>query len=90
MADFSPARGGNGVSINDQNTGVDAKAITPSDSDTYTPPLRALWVGTAGNVAVVTMQGTTVTFTNVSGLLPIACIKVMSTNTGASGITGIW
>lgn len=90
MADYNPAGGSGSVSQNDQYSGVDAKAVTPSDTDTYTPAFRAIWVGTAGNVALVTKQGTTVTFTNVSGLLPVACTKVMATNTTASGITGIW
>ena len=67
----------------------DAFAVTKSDATVIRA--EALYVGTGGNVAVITRKGTTITFTNVpSGtILPIACTKVMSTNTTASGIVGL-
>lgn len=66
----------------------DAFAVTPSDVTTQ--PANALYVGTTGNVAVVTEAGTTVTFSNVPvGILPIRVIQVLSTGTTASNIVGL-
>lgn len=68
-----------------------AFAVTPSDS-TILGGVRALFVGTGGNVAVVTPGRTTaVTFANVGDgtILPVRCSKVMSTNTTASGIVAL-
>jgi hypothetical protein len=74
-------------------------AITPSNSTDLAPfAYRALWVGTAGNIAVIFSNdrtnsgaGTAVTITNVQGgtLLPFSVKKVMSTNTTASNIVGV-
>lgn len=76
----------------DINTAVATKlrAVTPSDSTVVN--CQALFVGVTGNVAI-TAEGDTaaVTLTNVPvGLLPIACSKVMSTNTTASGIVALY
>lgn len=65
-----------------------------SDSVTYAPPLRALWVGTAtaGVVTVVTAAGQTVVFNNVAAgsLIPIQCSAVKATGTSnASNIVGL-
>lgn len=69
-----------------------AVAVTKSDSTVYNPPLSQLWVGGAGDVAVLTVGGQTVTFTAVTAgrLLPVRCTKVMSTNTTATNITGLY
>jgi hypothetical protein len=71
-------------------TAFDAVAVTKSDSTVYDPPLAGLFIGGAGNVAVVTEKGNTVTFTGcIAGqILPITCTKVMSTNTTATNING--
>jgi hypothetical protein len=68
-----------------------ATAVTKSDSTVYAPPLDALFIGGAGNVAVLTPSGTTLTITGVlAGVIyPIACTKVMSTNTTATNIVGL-
>lgn len=76
--DVSPARGG--------------QAVTVSDSTTYAPS-RAVWVGGAGNLAVVfNDQNSAVTLTGVAAgtLLPISVTKIMSTNTTATNITILW
>ena len=44
-------------------------------------PCRALWVGTAGNLDVVMMNGEEVTFANVEGLLPIRVKEIKGTST---------
>jgi hypothetical protein len=71
-------------------TAQDAVAVTKSDSTVYSPPLCGLFIGGAGNVNVVTVNGSTVLFTGcVAGqILPIAVTKVMSTSTTATNITG--
>ena len=71
---------------------VDYVAITPSDgSDIPNGPVRALWIGGAGNVAVQGASGTTVTFSGCTAgsILPITCARVMSTNTTATLIVGL-
>ena len=70
---------------------ADAVAITLSDSTTYTPPLRALFVGTGGAaLTIITPAGNSVTFGNVpSGTtVPINASKVMNTGTGVSNVVG--
>lgn len=66
-----------------------AAAVTPSD--TTQVAFRALYVGGAGNVAVQTVGGNTVTFTAppVGTILPIEVQKVMSTNTTATLLIGL-
>lgn len=53
---------------------------------------RALWVGGAGNVAVVTPDGTVNTITGVPAgtLLPIQTRRVNSTNTTATSMVAIY
>ena len=83
----------NGVSVANYSPGTKLVAITPNDStDLTSSKLRALWVGTGGNVAVIAFNDTAaVTLANVpSGtLLPVMATKVMATNTTASNIVGI-
>lgn len=61
------------------------RAVTKSDSDVV--GCQALWVGGAGNVAIMAYDDSAaVTISGVPAgtLLPIACHKVMSTNTTAT------
>ena len=69
-----------------------AAAVTTSDS-TVLPCTRALYIGGAGNVAVVMADDeNTITFTAVPAgtILPIQVIKVMATNTTATNIIALW
>jgi hypothetical protein len=73
-----------------------AVAITKSDTTTYTPQsggyLSALYVGGAGDVAIMPVGDTTaVTFSAVPAgtVIPVRCQKVMSTNTTATAIVGL-
>lgn len=76
-----------------------AVAITPSDSVdiVFTPALqaslsvRALFVGGAGNVAVITSGGDTVTFTGVAAgsILPVRCARVLLSGTTATAIVAL-
>lgn len=69
-----------------------AIAVTPSDSTNLTQQARALFIGTGGNVVLDTPTETTVTFKNVmSGqILPVAAVRVRSTNTTATDIVALY
>jgi hypothetical protein len=74
-------------------TAVNWAAVTPSDSANITPPNpRALFVGTAGNVAVVNKDGVATTFKNVASgqVLDVQAVRVNSTNTTASDIVALY
>jgi len=65
-------------------------AITPSDSTVVN--CRAIWVGGAGNVAVIARDDTvaqTLPGVPAGTLLPVSVSKVMSTNTTATLIIGL-
>lgn len=64
-------------------------AITKSDSTTFDPPTRGLYVGTGGSLVVTDPYGTDVTYANVpdAAMLPIAVKKVKAATT-ASDIVG--
>lgn len=63
-------------------------SITPVDSDLSTP-VRAIWVGTQGNLRVTTVSGDDFVLPNAVGLIPIAVRRVWATNTTATGIVGL-
>lgn len=68
------------------------RAITPSDTTVYDPEIYAVYVGGAGNVAVVAADtGTSVTFVAVpvGTILPIRVTKVLSTGTTATNLVGM-
>jgi hypothetical protein len=76
------------MSIDRNGLASDAYSVTPSDATTQRA--AALFVGGAGNVAVKTEDGTTLTFTNVQAgsILPVRVSQVLATNTTATTITG--
>lgn len=67
-------------------------AVTPNDSTDLATVARALWVGTGGAVALVTVGGSDITLSGVpSGtLLPVRAARVKSTGTTASNIVALW
>lgn len=68
-------------------------AITPSDDTTYNPPLRKLWVGVTGHIAVqLSGMSTALTLSNVPvGMLDdLRISKVMATGTTATTMVGFW
>ena len=69
----------------------DAVAVTPSDSTDLGKDVRGLYIGGAGDVAVFTRSGNTVTFVAVpvGSILPISVSKVLSTGTSASNIVAL-
>ena len=76
-----------------QNAGpaMDGFAITPSDSTNMAAICRAIYVGVAGDVVLVTSQSTVLTFKNCPAglIIPIAAIRVNNTNTTATNLIGI-
>jgi hypothetical protein len=68
-----------------------AVAVTPHDTTLLTTPSRSLYVGTAGNVTVLTVGGETVAFNNVpaGAILPIRAARVNNTGTTASDIVSL-
>jgi hypothetical protein len=69
-----------------------AAAVTPADASDVTSQARALYIGTAGNLAVQMPNGQTVTFIAVPAgtLLPITVNRVLSTNTTCGNIIELW
>lgn len=65
--------------------------ITKSDATVLSPPLRAVYVGGTGDLAVRMMDGSTPIFVGVPAgtVLPIAVDKVLSTGTSATSIVGL-
>lgn len=67
-----------------------AVAVTASDS-TVIPTTRALYIGTAGNLAVKMADGSLPTFSSVAaGVFPIQVTQVLSTGTTASNIVALY
>ncbi len=68
-----------------------AQAVTPHDSNTIAA-CRALYVGGAGNIAVVTVDGNAVTFVGaVAGsTIPVQVSAVKSTGTTATNIVALY
>ena len=66
-----------------------AVAITPSDTTNLDYPIRQLTINVAGTVSFIAHNGTTYTTgTLPAGSYPVEAIRIMSTNTTATGITG--
>lgn len=75
------------------SSATDVFAITPSDSVALTKVTKGLYVGGAGNVAIKTPgNSTAVTFAGVAAgsILPVRAAYVMSTDTTATSIVGLY
>jgi len=68
-----------------------AVAITPSNTVNLANP-SVVYVGSTGNVRVLTAQGDDVTFNNVpaGAVLPVQVIRVYATSTTATNLVGIY
>lgn len=77
--------------------GIGAATVTPSDTVEITPgtpyciAYRRLWVGVAGNVSLMCVDGSTAAFTNVpNGVLDaVAFVRVNATGTTATSLVAI-
>ncbi len=69
-----------------------AAAVTPNDSTDLSDVTRWVWVGGAGNLAVIMQDGSTPTLTGVpaGSLLPIRVSRVKATGTTATTIVARW
>lgn len=69
-----------------------AEAVTKSDTVALTNVCRALYVGGAGNAAVLMADGTTVTLTGLlaGNVYPVALQRVNSTNTTATNMVALY
>ena len=65
--------------------------VSPSDSADLVYVSRGLYVGGAGNITVIDMDGNSVLFTAVPAgtILPIRAARVMSTGTTATAIVAL-
>lgn len=70
---------------------TDAFEITPSDSTNFNENCRAIYVGTGGDITLVTKGGQTVTFVQVpsGAILPIRASRVNATGTDADDLIGL-
>jgi hypothetical protein len=75
----------------DADPAIGAVAVTP-DVGIAPGNIRALYVGTPGNLVVITSKGETVTFTNVQGgsVLPIRVRQVVGSGTTAGSILALY
>lgn len=70
-----------------------ANMAAVTKSDTTVVNCRAVYVGTAGDLAVMPLNGSTaVTFKNVASgsILPVQAAKIMSANTTAADIVALF
>ena len=69
----------------------DYYAITPSDTTNFGTPFRSIYVGTGGNIVVVSPSGATITFSNALAgtVLPVAGVRINNTSTTASNLVGL-
>lgn len=69
-----------------------AVAITTSDTTDLTNVTRAIYVGGAGAVAIIDMNGNTTTFSAVpvGTVLPVRATRVKTTNTTATLLVALW
>jgi len=72
-------------------SGVDAFAITPSNSHDLSYATRGIYVGVSGSLKVDMVGGSTIIFTNlVAGVIhPIRAKRIYETGTTATGIIGV-
>ncbi|MCL9998902.1 MAG: hypothetical protein NBV68_05940 [Erythrobacter sp.] len=67
-------------------------AITPSDSEVFASSTKALYVGTGGDVALITVESDeAVTFRNTiaGSILDIRARQVLATGTTAQDLVGL-
>ena len=74
------------------NPATGAEAVTAHDSNDLVAVSRGIYVGGAGNVAAVMLDGTVVTFVDVPAgtILPIRCKRINNTNTTATSMVAIY
>ena len=71
---------------------LEAEAITPHASDSFSTTARAIYIGVAGDVVIVTPSGAPILFKNaVAGsIIPVRCIRVNAVNTTATNMVALF
>lgn len=71
--------------------GDDAFSISTSDTVDLPNITRAIYVGSGGDINLITKGGTTLVFTAVptGAILPVRVSRVKATSTTASGLVGL-
>jgi len=67
-----------------------AMSVTPSDTDEIDKNVHGVFVGVAGDLAVVMKDEQEVVFKGASGLLPICAKKIKASGTTATDIVVVW
>ena len=70
---------------------ADAFAITPDNGNDLAVAARAIYVGGAGSLEIVTLAGNTVVFTGLGAgtVLPCSAARVRASGTTATGLVGL-
>lgn len=70
---------------------VDALALNVSSADANLDRIaRGFYIGTQGNISLVTLAGNTVLFKNVQGELNVQSKRVLNANTTATDIIALF
>ena len=67
-----------------------AASVTPSDTADLPFITRAIYVGTAGDVRVLTRNGQDVTYRNITGTKVLRVARIFATGTSANDIVAEW
>jgi len=67
-----------------------AEPVTPSDTSDLPFVSRAIYVGTPGDVQVITQGGQTVIYKALSGTKVLRVVRVMASGTTAADIIAEW
>ncbi len=80
------------ASIDQMPPATSGEAVSKSDTVDLTNVSRGLYVGGAGDVAVLMLDGTALTFSSVPAgtLLPIRVSRVKSTGTTATNMVALY
>lgn len=86
-----PAVNRNGFAAEDVSPADGAEAVTPHDTNEMTYISRALWIGGAGTMTVVTQAGETILFSGIPAgtIIPIRVKIVKATGTTATLIVAL-
>jgi len=75
--------------LDGSNLASSCAAVTPNDSTVI--GFKALYIGVAGDVTIITNSGSTVTFTaHANGYMPVAGSIVKTTGTTATNIVALF
>ena len=75
-----------------ESPAADAAAITPNDSTDLAITTRGIYVGGAGDISVITKDGTTLTLVGALAgtVIPIRVARVRATSTTATNLVALF